>query len=243
MNWKRGFRRIAFVFGIFAAIFCAGLAIISVLLASSIAHNSLRWAKESYSQKYDPLMFNNPTVKVSDKTMCSGMDVAQFRLKYPEYNDMNDVELVSRLHRKFYSDIPFEKFALAFGVLNEPNRPKVPSFEDLVSGKVKSVRLDQIPMSKEESQLTLDQRLESLVPSTEEAVRMELLRRFQAKQEKQEAEAEIKKLESGFWITLPAWGLIGLCGLAGSLAAVIGFSVIWLMYKLLEWLALGFCGK
>ena len=147
MNWKRGFRRIVFVFGIFAAIICAWLSVKSVLLASSNAHKSLWWAKESYNQKYG--MLNQSKVKPT----------------------------------------PPEGF-----VLDKEPSVSHGRFDDLVQ------------------------------------------------EVKQEEAAEIKKLENSFWITLPAWGLIGLCGLAGLLATAIGFSAVWLVYKLLEWLVLGFCG-
>lgn len=36
--------------------------------------------------------------------------LAEFRAKYPQYNDMPDVELANSLHQKFYSDIPKPQF-------------------------------------------------------------------------------------------------------------------------------------
>jgi hypothetical protein len=36
--------------------------------------------------------------------------LAQFRTKYPQYNDMPDVELADSLHQKYYSDIPRPQF-------------------------------------------------------------------------------------------------------------------------------------
>lgn len=36
--------------------------------------------------------------------------LAEFRTKYPQYNDMPDVELADSLHQKFYSDIPRPQF-------------------------------------------------------------------------------------------------------------------------------------
>jgi hypothetical protein len=39
---------------------------------------------------------------------------------------------------------------------------------------------------------------------------------------------------SGFWGTLPTWGLIGLCGLGGLGGAAIGFCTTWFWYLILE---------
>ena len=36
--------------------------------------------------------------------------LAEFRTKYPQYNDMPDIELADSLHQKFYSDIPRPQF-------------------------------------------------------------------------------------------------------------------------------------
>ena len=36
--------------------------------------------------------------------------LAEFRTKYPQYNDMPDVELADSLHQKFYLDIPRPQF-------------------------------------------------------------------------------------------------------------------------------------
>ena len=36
--------------------------------------------------------------------------LAEFRTKYPQYNDMPDIELADSLHQKFYSDIPRTQF-------------------------------------------------------------------------------------------------------------------------------------
>jgi hypothetical protein len=54
-------------------------------------------------------------------------------------------------------------------------------------------------------------------------------------------ETELKELENGFWVNLSAKGLGGLCVLAGLSGGIIGFVVVWLIYKFLEWLVLGFC--
>lgn len=38
------------------------------------------------------------------------------RAKFPQYNDMSDEQLATALHRKFYSDMPFEQFAAKVGL-------------------------------------------------------------------------------------------------------------------------------
>lgn len=57
------------------------------------------------------------------------MNVTQFRQQYPEYNDMTDTELGSRIYKKWYSDMPYKTFAKRFGV---PEKlPKVGIIESL----------------------------------------------------------------------------------------------------------------
>jgi len=48
-----------------------------------------------------------------------------FRAKHPEYDDMPDEQLAGALHRKFYSDMPFEDFATKLGIAKaHPEAPK-----------------------------------------------------------------------------------------------------------------------
>lgn len=47
----------------------------------------------------------------------------EVRAKFPQYNDMSDEQLATALHRKFYSDMPFEQFAAKVG-LQAVNRDK-----------------------------------------------------------------------------------------------------------------------
>ncbi len=48
-------------------------------------------------------------------------------------------------------------------------------------------------------------------------------------------------LENGFWVNLPKSGLMRLCVAGGLVGAIIGFVIIWFIYRLLEWLVFGFC--
>ena len=146
MNWKRGFRRIAFVLALAVAIACVGLSVTFVLDVHDDAQFYLQWKKDNYLQSYSTAL--DELLTESDPTT----------INVPE------------------------------GFVLEKTEPD-----------------------------------------------------FQAyKQEKQEAEAEIKKMESGFWVNLSKSGLIGLCVAGGLAGAIIGFVVVWFIYRLLEWLTLGF---
>lgn len=43
----------------------------------------------------------------------------EVRAKFPQYNDMTDEQLATALHRKFYSDMPFDKFAASVGLARQ----------------------------------------------------------------------------------------------------------------------------
>lgn len=47
------------------------------------------------------------------------MNIAEIRQKYPQYNDLSDMELAQGLHKKFYSDMDFGDFSQKIG-LNAP---------------------------------------------------------------------------------------------------------------------------
>jgi hypothetical protein len=49
--------------------------------------------------------------------------IAEFRKKYPQYNDVSEQELADFLYKKFYSDIPREKFMAEFLRKPPPERP------------------------------------------------------------------------------------------------------------------------
>jgi hypothetical protein len=50
MNWRRGFRRIAFVLGVVAAAFFAGSSVLLVLVIHSGAQSQLQWEQERYEE-------------------------------------------------------------------------------------------------------------------------------------------------------------------------------------------------
>lgn len=43
----------------------------------------------------------------------------EVRAKFPQYNDMTDEQLAGALHRKFYSDMPFDQFAQKVGLVQQ----------------------------------------------------------------------------------------------------------------------------
>lgn len=51
------------------------------------------------------------------------MDFAEVRAKYPQYKDLSDQQLAEGLHKKFYSDLPFEDFAQKVGYQAAPVVP------------------------------------------------------------------------------------------------------------------------
>ena len=57
------------------------------------------------------------------------LSLADFRTQYPQYGDLSDVQLAASLHKKFYGDMPFEKFASQIG-LNPAQEPQ-PQWSDL----------------------------------------------------------------------------------------------------------------
>ena len=56
------------------------------------------------------------------------MDFKDIRSKYPQYSDMSDEVLAASLHKKFYSDIEYDDFAVKVG-LNE-QQPSAPPMSD-----------------------------------------------------------------------------------------------------------------
>lgn len=63
------------------------------------------------------------------------LNIEQFRQQYPEYNDLNDSELVDTFYKKFYSDIPREEFNAKIGYSGIDSSPDgVTFFEALQAG-------------------------------------------------------------------------------------------------------------
>lgn len=51
------------------------------------------------------------------------MNMEEVRKKFPQYNDLSDADLAQALHKKFYSDIPFDKFATQIGLSRDTADP------------------------------------------------------------------------------------------------------------------------
>lgn len=61
------------------------------------------------------------------------MNIQEVRQKFPQYNDLSDADLAVALHKKFYSDMPFESFSAKIGLSlvdripgNVPRQPAQP---------------------------------------------------------------------------------------------------------------------
>lgn len=49
------------------------------------------------------------------------MDFKEVRAKFPQYSDLSDEQLGQALHKKFYADMPYEKFAVQIGLTKTQN--------------------------------------------------------------------------------------------------------------------------
>ncbi len=48
------------------------------------------------------------------RRMLEAMTVAQVRERYPQYDDMDDMELARGVHGRYFADVPFDDFAARF---------------------------------------------------------------------------------------------------------------------------------
>lgn len=55
-----------------------------------------------------------PSAAEDIKAALAGMTLKDVRRKYPQYNDMDDLDLARRIHATYFSDTPFDEFARAF---------------------------------------------------------------------------------------------------------------------------------
>lgn len=60
--------------------------------------------------------------------------LADYREKYPQYQDLSDQQLADGLHAKFYSDMPKEEFYGKIGFSLEPEKPKLGARGEKLSG-------------------------------------------------------------------------------------------------------------
>lgn len=71
--------------------------------------------------------------------------IAEVRQKYPEYADLSDEQLAQGLHKKFYSDLPYEDFAQRVGLQQQPAQqpqatPAEPGWLDSVKADLANPR-------------------------------------------------------------------------------------------------------
>lgn len=48
------------------------------------------------------------------RRMLEGMTIAQVRERYPQYDDMDDMELARGVHGRYFVDVPFDEFVQRF---------------------------------------------------------------------------------------------------------------------------------
>jgi hypothetical protein len=161
MNWKRGFRRIAFVIATFIAFITAGLTILFILAVYNDAKGLLTMTSYNYHDKYGYVGF------LEKDELISLVPVNPTKSKTNLYKN--------RLEKK-YTELG-NKLELS----NEEMFEQMPALKTLLD------------------------------------------------------------LEDGFWVNLSTIGLVGICSAAGLFGGISGFLIVWVLYKLLEWLVLGFC--
>ena len=44
------------------------------------------------------------------------MSIDEFRKRYPQYNEMTDLQVIKAIHKKYFTDVSFNEFACKFGV-------------------------------------------------------------------------------------------------------------------------------
>jgi hypothetical protein len=86
--------------------------------------------------------------------------MAEVREKYPQYQDLSDEQLAQGLHKKFYSDMPYEQFAQKVGLsgsrmeTDDEVNARVASkygnmsFGDKVKGDLKSMVSNSVPVAR-----------------------------------------------------------------------------------------------
>jgi hypothetical protein len=76
------------------------------------------------------------------------MNINEIREKYPQYNDLSDEQLAQGLHKKFYSDLPYEDFSSKIGLSTTPVAPPTPVVDPNSSDLVRGFK-SYLPQTKE----------------------------------------------------------------------------------------------
>jgi hypothetical protein len=72
------------------------------------------WPKSRHDVLLDEMLAQSRAIAQDEKIPLTPFQ--KFRKDYPEYNDLSDYETAEAVHKKYYSNIPFEEFALKKGV-------------------------------------------------------------------------------------------------------------------------------
>jgi len=74
------------------------------------------------------------------------LSISQVREKFPQYNDLSDEQLAQGLHKKYYSDMPFDTFSQKIGLKSKPV-DQMPMYDPM--GGVTGYTEAKAPISKE----------------------------------------------------------------------------------------------
>ena len=85
MNWRRGLFRL-WIVG----------TVLFVLAVAFVSYSEIKAQFDAVASK--------------PKAIIHSSILAQFRQRYPQYNDLSDAQLADALYKKFYTDIPREQF-------------------------------------------------------------------------------------------------------------------------------------
>lgn len=74
------------------------------------------------------------------------MNLQEFRQQYPQYDDLSDEALTKGLHKKFYSDMPFDQFASKIGFTAKQPEPAAPTAAPIIPGRAPKPEEDTTPL-------------------------------------------------------------------------------------------------
>ncbi|WP_107221158.1 hypothetical protein [Thauera aromatica] len=82
------------------------------------------------------------------------LPLAEFRKRYPAYGDMPDLELASALHRKFYSDIPWDQYAATIGLTGNKTLTAPAEGNGMKLVEIPDVGVVEFPADMTDAQIT-----------------------------------------------------------------------------------------
>ena len=98
------------------------------------------------------ILLTNDGIELANMLCSSSINIAQFRAKYPQYNDLSDTEIADKLHSKYYYDIPKAHFYSKFGVLSEVKKDDNKEKKEEVIEIYKPKQNDEVEVYKPNSE-------------------------------------------------------------------------------------------